>query len=140
MRSVHVESILGYHERSSDDDDEAPKETSLSVPANRDGWVRTIKDLGLQFDFVSSDQVEANALASGKYKVLILPLSLALSPAEAKSIEAFANAGGVVIADAGTGMMDKHCAWRQDASLNELFGIMAASSEKRTLKFSGSEV
>jgi hypothetical protein len=82
MPSVHGASILGYHQRSSDDDDEAPKETSLSFPANRDGWVRTIKDLGLQFDFVSSEEVEQGSLASGKYKVLILPLSLALSPSE----------------------------------------------------------
>ena len=60
------------------------RKRSLSFPANRDGWVRTIKDLGLQFDFVSSEQVEQGSLASGKYKVLILPLSLALSPAEVK--------------------------------------------------------
>ena len=70
MPSVHGASILGYHQRSSDDDDEAPKETSLSFPANRDGWVRTIKDLGLQFDFVSSEQVEQGSLASGKVQSL----------------------------------------------------------------------
>src|SRR6185436_14714281 len=81
MPSVHGASILGYHQRSSDDD-EPSKETSISFAANRDGWVRTVKDLGLQFDFVSSEQVEQGGLASGKYKVLILPLSLALSPNE----------------------------------------------------------
>jgi hypothetical protein len=134
MPSVHGASILGYHQRSSDDDDEAPKETSLSFPTNRDGWVRTIKDLGLQFDFVSSEQVEQGSLASGKYKVLILPLSLALSPSEVKNIESFVQAGGVVISDAAAGLMDHHCAWQQNGTMNELFGIMAPASNKRAFK------
>ena len=140
MPSVHGATILGYHKRNSDDDDEAPRETSLSFPANRDGWVRTIKDLGLQFDFVSSEQLEQGSLASGKYRVLILPLSLALSPAEAKNIEDFVAVGGVVIADAAAGMMDSHCAWRQTGALNELFGITTAPSDKRALKTGGGEV
>jgi hypothetical protein len=134
MPSVHGASILGYHQRTRDDDDEGPKETSLSFPANRDGWVRTIKDLGLQFDFVSSEQVEQGSLASGKYKVLILPLSLALSPSEVKNIESFVQAGGVVIADAAAGLMDQHCAWQQNGTMNELFGITAPASNKRAFK------
>jgi len=140
MPSVHGASILGYHQRSSDDDDE-PKETAhVSFPANRDGWVRTIKDLGLQFDFVSSDQIEHGGLATNKYKVLILPFSIALSPEELKKIEQFARDGGVVIADAGTGMMDDHCAWTDNNSLSELFGILAMPAEKRTLKIGGGEI
>jgi hypothetical protein len=134
MPSVHGASILGYHQRSSDDDDEAPKETSLSFPANRDGWVRTIKDLGLQFDFVSSEQIEQGSLASGKYKVLILPLSLALSPSDVKNIEGFVQSGGVVIADAAPGLMDDHCAWQQNGMMNELLGITAPASNKRAFK------
>jgi hypothetical protein len=134
MPSVHGASILGYHKRSSDDDDEAPKETGLSFPRNRDGWVRTVKDLGLQFDFLSSEQIEHGGLTTDKYKVLILPLSLALSSAEAKNIEGFVRTGGVVIADAAAGIMDQHCAWQHGGALKELFGITAAPSEKRTLK------
>ncbi|HEX5603100.1 MAG TPA: beta-galactosidase, partial [Pyrinomonadaceae bacterium] len=51
MPSIHAASILGYHQRSSDDDDEVTDKARLSFSANRDGWVKTIKDLGLQFDF-----------------------------------------------------------------------------------------
>lgn len=135
MPSVHGASILGYHRRSSDDDAETPQDkVSLSFPANRDGWVRAVKDLGMQFDFVSSEQVEQGGLASGKYKVLILPLSLSLSAEETKAIEAFVQAGGVVIADAGAGEMDEHCAWQANGLLNELFGITSAPSRERTLK------
>ncbi len=135
MPSVHGASILGYHKRSSDDDDQAPKDSSLNFPANRDGWVRTIKDLGLQFDFVSSEQVEQGSLASGKYKVLIMPLSLALSPAEEKNIDSFVRAGGVVISDAAAGLMDQHCAWPQNDTMNQLFGITSTqAANKRALK------
>ncbi len=135
MPSVHGASILGYHERGSDNDDEAPTDTSaIRFPANRDGWVRVTKDLGLQFDFVSSEQLEKGSLASGKYKVLILPLSMAISPAEVKAIESFARNGGTVIADAATGMMNQHCAWQERGLLNHLFGITAPASDKRSLK------
>jgi hypothetical protein len=134
MPSVHGASILGYHQRSSDDDDATPKDNSLSFPANRDGWVRTINDLGFQFDFVSSEQIEQGTLTPNKYKVLILPLSIALSSVEVKNIKTFVEAGGVVIADAGTGWLDQHCAWRQDNDINELFGLI--SSGQRTFKTS----
>ena len=133
MPSVHGASILGYHQRSSDDD-EQPKGNPVSFTANRDGWVRTIKDLGLQFDFVSSDQIEQGGLASGNYKVLILPLSVALSANEIRNIESFVQNGGVVIADTAAGLMDQHCAWRSDKSVNDLFGISAPPSDTRAFK------
>jgi len=135
MPSVHGATILGFHQRNGDED-EAPKDSLLNFPANRDGWVRTIKDLGLQFDFVSSDQVEQGALATGKYKVLILPLSVALSSSEIKNIQSFVEAGGVVIADAGTGLMDQHCAWRQNTEVNELFGLTLPAASDRAFKSS----
>jgi hypothetical protein len=140
MPSVHAASILGYHQRSSDDDDEAPDKARLSFAANRDGWVRTIKDLGLQFDFVSSEDVARNQLSNEKYKVLILPLSFALGENEVKNIEAFVSQGGVVIADVAPGWMDEHCAWREGDSLNKLFGITADATRQREIKNSVGEV
>ena len=134
MPSIHAATILGYHQRSSDDDDEVADKARLSFAANRDGWVRTIKDLGLQFDFVSSEHVARNRLSNEKYKVLILPLSFALGEDEIKNIEAFVAQGGVVVADAAPGWMDEHCAWRQGDSLNKLFGIAAGPAEKREIK------
>ena len=86
MPSIHAASILGYHQRSSDDDDEMPDKARLSFAANRDGWVKTIKDLGLQFDFISSEDVAKNPIPIEKYKVLILPLAFALSNDEVRNI------------------------------------------------------
>jgi hypothetical protein len=141
MPSVHAASILGYHQRRGDEDEGAKVEEPVSFPGDRDGWVRATKDLGLQFDFVSSDQIEQGVMTSGKYKVLILPLSLALSEGELKSVEEFARGGGTVIADAGAGLTDGHCAWRADGSAERLFGVRAAAApDARRLKGSGEKL
>ena len=140
MPSVHAASIMGYHQRSSDDDDETPDKSHISFTANRDGWVRTIKDLGLQFDFVSSTDLEKNSISPGKYKILILPLTLALSDIELNNIQLFISNGGVVIADAAPGFVDQHCAWQQRDSLNALFGITSNNPINRELKNSLAEL
>ncbi|HEX3250417.1 MAG TPA: beta-galactosidase trimerization domain-containing protein, partial [Pyrinomonadaceae bacterium] len=131
MPSIHAASILGYHQRSSDDDDEVPEKAHLSFAANRDGWVKTIKDLGLQFDFISSEDVAKLPIPIEKYKVLILPLVFALSNEEVRNIQDFVSRGGVVIADFSPGLMDQHCAWRTDDAVTQLFGITTVPSDKR---------
>jgi hypothetical protein len=140
MPSIHAASILGYHQRSSDDDDEVPDKARLSFTANRDGWVKTIKDLGLQFDFVSSADVATNGIPNDKYKVVILPLVFALSNEEAQHLEEFVSRGGVIIADAAPGWLDQHCAWQTNGRLNKLFGIATADSNKRDLKLAAGEI
>jgi hypothetical protein len=123
MPSIHAASILGYHQRSSDDDDEVPDKGRLSFPANRDGWVRTIKDLGLQFDFISSEDVTKSPISNEKYKVVILPLAFALSDEEIQHLQEFVERGGVVIADSSPGLIDQHCALRTGDAMNKLFSI-----------------
>jgi hypothetical protein len=78
--------------------------------------------------------VEAGGLDPARFKVFVMPLSLAVSPREAAAIEAFARAGGIVIADGAPGLFDDHIAWAPQGQLNGFFGIDAASSEKRALK------
>jgi hypothetical protein len=140
MPSIHAATILGYHQRSSDDDDEKPDKAHLSFAGNRDGWVKTIKDLGLQFDFISSEEVAKNRIPIEKYKVLILPLAFALSNEEIGNIRDFVSRGGVVIADSAPGLMDQHCAWQSSDVVNQLFGIATVASDKRELKLLGDGV
>ncbi|HEX5602379.1 MAG TPA: beta-galactosidase trimerization domain-containing protein, partial [Pyrinomonadaceae bacterium] len=140
MPSIHAASILGYHQRSSDDDDEVADKARLSFTANRDGWVKTIKDLGLQFDFVSSEDVAATGIANDKYKVVILPLVFALSDQEITQLEQFVARGGVVLADAAPGWFDQHCGWQKNELVNKLFGIATVDSDKRQLKLTAGEV
>jgi hypothetical protein len=67
------------------------------------GYVSSLSQLGLQPRFVS-----AAMLPELRDKVLILPDTLALSPADARAIAAFAARGGLVIADTSPGRYDAH--------------------------------
>ncbi len=75
MPSVHAAGILGQHDR------EEAKKGGTSFPANRDGWVSLLDDLGLSFRFLATPQIEEGAL-QGK-RVFVLPYSTALSDREA---------------------------------------------------------
>jgi len=119
MASVHAAGILGLHSaKKGDDEDGGP-----GFPANRDGWTRTLTDLGYSYDFIASPQIEAGALDPRRTRVLILPLSLAISAREAAAIEAFVRAGGIVMADVVPGRMDEHCAWAPGGMLPSLFPV-----------------
>jgi hypothetical protein len=79
----------------------------------RDEWVKALESQGLQFRFLATPQIENGELE--KYKVLILPYSIALSDREARAIEQFLARGGTVYADEQTGRMDERCHWRTPA-------------------------
>lgn len=93
----------------------------------RDSFVRAIEDLGLQYQFVSYEQIENDELINGGYKVLLLPQSVAMSARECRRIDAFVRAGGTVIADNMTATMDERCRRLSRGQLDELFGIERAS-------------
>lgn len=78
----------------------------------RDGWVRELEKQGVQFRFLATPQIEAGEL--DKYKVLILPYSIALSDKEIRAINGFVSRGGHVFGDEQTGRMDERCRWRRD--------------------------
>jgi hypothetical protein len=65
----------------------------------------------VQFRFLASPEIEAGAL--DRFRVLILPYSIAISDKEKAEIERFMRRGGVVYADDQTGRMDERCHWRQ---------------------------
>ena len=122
MPSVHAAGILGFHPNNSDE------KTARSLPADRDGWVTLFEDLGFGFDFVAAPQVEEGNLLGRK--VFVLPFSMALSDQEASAVRGFAEAGGIVVADAAAGLFDQHVGWRRKGVLDDLFGI--AAPEPRT--------
>jgi hypothetical protein len=81
------------------------------LAGRRDAWVKALERQGVQFRFLATPQLEAGDL--DRYKVLILPYSIALSDAEAKAIDRFLERGGIVYADEQTGKMDERCHWRK---------------------------
>ncbi len=123
MPSVHAAGILGFHPNDSDE------KAERNFPADRDGWVALFEDLGLGFDFVAAPQVEAGKLQGRR--LFVLPFSMALSAPEAAAVRGFAEAGGVVLADAAAGFFDQHVGWRPTGVLDDLFGIGAPEPRKR---------
>jgi len=97
--------------------------SETSFKDNRAGWVKAIEDNALQMKFLSYAQLEAGELTKLMPAAFILPYSVAISDKEAEQIKAYVEAGGVLIADARTGLMDEHCAPRSAGVLDELFGI-----------------
>lgn len=93
------------------------------LAAARNSFVKLVEDLGFQFDFVSSEQVEAGRLLDAGYRVFVMPRSYALSDAEAERIRRFVRAGGTVIADGVCGLYDEHCRARKRGALDDLFGV-----------------
>ena len=83
----------------------------------RESYCRLVEDLGLQYNFVAYGQLEDGELLKRGYRLLILPRSSSLSPAEAKAIREFAEQGGSIISDGDAGTFDEHSRWLSQSSL-----------------------
>ena len=99
--------------------------------AVRNSWTKIIEDLQLQYEFVSASQVEVGALNGGKFKIFILPESIAISPAEADQIREFVRRGGTVLADSRVALLNEHCRDLGTPQLNDLFGVSEAEAGKK---------
>ena len=99
------------------------------------GYAGLIEHMGLQHRFIAPAAVAAGALRKEGVRVLILPMTIALSDAEAREIHAFAAEGGLVIADGEPGRYDEHGRKRAQPALADLFApggsglIMAAGND-----------
>ncbi len=90
-------------------------------------WNALLEDLHVNCRFVSSEML-TEGLDNGKYKVLILPCALAISPEQTEKIELFVKNGGTVIADFLTGSFDEHGKRGNNARLARLFGIASTDA------------
>lgn len=93
---------------------------------NRHAWLDLLEDSGYQYDFLTTEQIEAGKLSN--YRVFILPDSIALSEAEVAAIREFTARGGFVIADAETGLMDGHARWQDKGRLDDLLGLTRSNT------------
>ncbi|MFO8080208.1 MAG: beta-galactosidase [Armatimonadota bacterium] len=103
QRSIHLAKMLGR-----------------PALANLTSASEIIKDIGLQFDFISSEQLEAGALAEGDYRVFMLLDALALSDAQLAAADAFARAGGTVINFGPSGAFTEHGKPREGTDVEAL--------------------
>jgi hypothetical protein len=90
---------------------------------NFTGVCEVIKDLGLQFDVVADEQVGQGVLAERAYKLLFLPLSVALAEEEMRAVEIFATRGGRVVVAGEAGVFNRHGRTREHGVLDALLGV-----------------
>jgi len=99
------------------------EETQSEFTKLRESVVKVIEDLGLQYHFISYEEVERGDLVNKGYKVFIMPRSIAISEKEAGRIKEFVKSGGIIITDGLSGLMDEHCKELEKGLLDDLFGL-----------------
>jgi len=103
--------------------------TGVGTPAASQGNLLALLDrCGFGYRFVTTKTIGEGAVEKG-VRVLFLPCSQALSDEEVKRLTAFVDAGGLLIADVGAGLMDGDCKpkWKTGAAwegqLDALLGV-----------------
>lgn len=89
----------------------------------------TLRDLGLQFRYITDRMLRQGEADLSRFKVLLLIRAEAMSDAEAAAIRRYAEQGGTVLADVRPGTFDEHCKPRAAGALDDLFGIERAPSQ-----------
>jgi len=97
----------------------------------RNSTTKIIEDLNLQYEFLGSRQIVDGALDAGKFKVLFLPQSIAMSSDEAGRVREFVESGGTVIADCRCATMNERGRDLGQGQLDDLFGI-SREGKRRT--------
>jgi len=99
------------------------------VEQNHIAWHRAIRDLGLNFSYVTDRQLRLGEFDPKRFKLLILSRAEAIGPKEAQVIRQFVQGGGAVIADVRPGIYDGHCKPLAEGCLDKLFGIRRTASK-----------
>ncbi len=82
-----------------------------------------IRELGLQFRYVTDRMLRLGEFDASRYKVLLLIRAEAIGDKEATVIRKFVEGGGTVLADVRPGVYDGHCRPRDRGVLDDLFGV-----------------
>ena len=98
--------------------------------ASHRAWSRVIRELGLQYRYVTDRMLRRGEFDPKRYKVLVLARTEALGPAEVEAVRRFARGGGTVIADVRPAIYDGHCKALTPCrgTLDDLFGIKRTSA------------
>lgn len=95
---------------------------SGSPKVEQTALINILDSLGIGYEFITTKQIETGSLLAGKYKVLFLNLSYALSKEEEFQLKEFIKAGGTVIADLNPGIADGNCKFNEDLN-SSIFGV-----------------
>ena len=91
---------------------------------------QVLRDLGLQYRYVTDRMLKLGEFVPLRYRVLVLCRAEALGDKEAEAIRRFVTEGGTVIADVRPGIYDDRCKPRPAGVLDDLFGIARSEPVK----------
>jgi len=92
-----------------------------------EAWCALLGDLGVPFECLTEGDLARGDLVAGGFGAAILPRMLAVERSSARELARFVSSGGIVLADAGTGMFDGSLRRAQPGVLRELLGVEHAS-------------
>jgi hypothetical protein len=88
-----------------------------------DAWTVVLKDVGVDFKWVSLRAVERGELMRTAYTMVVLPETWCLSRRAVNALSAYANAGGTVVADCAAGLFDETYRAYEQSPADALFGV-----------------
>lgn len=100
-------------------------------------YVGALEHGGIEPVYITSDAIERGALSDGRYRVLVLPHVIALSPKAAAEVRAFVARGGTVIADIEPGLYDQHSRKLAQPPMEDLLARTPGPAQGRGVLASG---
>ncbi len=88
-----------------------------------DVWQKLLHNAGVEFGYVTDRMMRLGEFDASRYRVMLLPMTLALGPQEAEVIRDFVRNGGTLVADVRPGLYDGHCKPLEKGLLDDVFGI-----------------
>ena len=104
------------------------------------GWNALLRDLKIDFRFISYENLADEKFSLDNLKVIILPMALAISEAERNRLAAFAQKGGVVIADIAPGRYDNHGKRISGTVLDKLFPANPEAIAPQTMQLNKAQL
>ena len=90
---------------------------------NTEAMLRLLDDMGLSYVFVDHTDVAAGALTRRGFRMLVMPMSHAISGETADAIRQFVEAGGSMLADFKPAAFDAHVKPMERGHLDNVFGF-----------------
>lgn len=99
-----------------------------SYESNHAAFHSTFRELGLNFRYFTDRQLRLGEVDLSQFRVIVLPLTQALSAREADLLRAYVRGGGVLIADVRPAIYDGHVKPLVAGQLDDVFGIRRSDS------------
>ncbi len=97
--------------------------------SSRTQAMRLLDDLGIEYQYISYEQLAAGELKKKDCRVLVLPATICLSPEQCAAIRDWVKAGGTILADMKTALMTEHGRLYAKPELEDVFGVDRSQAE-----------